>query len=172
MPNRFVFGSASGNPLRSWVSVPRVLARWLSGPHDRAFSILYMEFEQEIIRLCEEAVACKSEAGATELARQVQCLIHGRIEQLRGNLADPPTPRQNYLGLVVGAFLIEEERKLPRDTAQLEKKHDELEVLRKRLSEAHEEWTRNRRSRLQRWFGEMTDAFRRRAPRADTVSGD
>ena len=131
-----------------------------------------MEFEQEIIRLCEEAVACKSEAGAAELARQVQCLIHGRIEQLRGNLAEPPTPRQNYLGLVVGAFLIDGARKPPRSTAQMQMKSDELEALRKRLSEAHEAWTRSRRSRLQRWFGGMADAFKRRAPRPNEVSGN
>lgn len=131
-----------------------------------------MEFEQEIMRLCEEAVACKSEAGAAELARQVQCLIHGRIEQLRGNLADPPTPRQNYLGLVVGAFLIDAAGKQPRNTTQVQMKDDELEVLRKRISDAQEEWTRSRRSRLQRWFKEMADAFKRRAPRPNAVSGD
>lgn len=132
-----------------------------------------MEFEQEIIRLCEEAVACKSEAGAAELARQVQYLIHGRIEQLRENLADPPAPRQNDPGLVVDAVLVDGARKPPRSTSQLEMKSDELEMLRRRLSEAHEqEWTRTRRSRLQRWLGGLADAFKRKAQRPNAVSGD
>jgi len=45
-----------------------------------------MTFEEHILKLCKEAVTCKSEAEAIELALQTQALMHERIEELRGNL--------------------------------------------------------------------------------------
>ncbi len=49
-----------------------------------------MTFEQQIMKLCEEAVACKSEQRAIELAREMQALMHSRIEELRVHLITLP----------------------------------------------------------------------------------
>jgi hypothetical protein len=49
-----------------------------------------MTFEQQINCLCEKAVACKSEEEAVEIARQMQALMHNRIEELRSNLITLP----------------------------------------------------------------------------------
>ena len=49
-----------------------------------------MTFEQQILSLCEEAVACESEEEAMEIARHIQALLHARIEELRGNLISLP----------------------------------------------------------------------------------
>ena len=137
----------------------------------------YMNFDQEIIRLCEEAVACKSEAGAAELARQAQTMMHARIEELRGNLAAPPSPRESCLGLVVGAFLIDTAKKLPPPTRQLQMNHDDVDNLRKLLSEAHDRWAQTQRPRWQRWLGPLSSVFKssvfkRRPPRPDAASPD
>lgn len=123
----------------------------------------YMNFEQEILRLCEEAVACKSELGGAELARQAQALMHARIEGLRGNLTAMPSLRESCLGLVVGAFLMDGATKVARPAGALQNNHDDLEALRRRLSEAHSEYARSRRSLLQRLLGLVPDVFRRRA---------
>lgn len=130
-----------------------------------------MNFDQEIKRLCEEAVACTSEAGAAELARQAQSLMHARIEELRGNLTAPsPSPRENCLGLVVGAFLMDASRRLPRRDARRSMTDDGLETLRKRLSEAHEQ--QPARPFLHRWLAAMSGFVRRRTPSPNAASGD
>jgi hypothetical protein len=49
-----------------------------------------MNFDEQIMCLCQEAIACKCEADAVELARRMQALMHGRIEELRGNLITLP----------------------------------------------------------------------------------
>ncbi len=49
-----------------------------------------MTFEQQITKLCSEAIACKSEEEAVELVREIQTLMHKRIEELRGNLITLP----------------------------------------------------------------------------------
>lgn len=130
----------------------------------------YMNFEQEILRLCEEAVACKSEVGGAELARQAQAMMHARIEGLRGNLSAMPPLRDSCLGLVVGAFLMDGAAKVARPVGTLQKNHDDLEALRKRLSEAQNEYARSRRSLLRRLLGSVPDALRRRI-RPDPTGG-
>ena len=130
-----------------------------------------MNFEQEIRRLCEEAVSCKSEAGAAELAKQAQVLIHARIEQLRGNLTPPPSPRESCLGLVVGAFLIDSAKKTPRPDGRQPISDDSLEKLRKSLSEAHKEWARQ--PLLYRWRDAVSELVRRnRTSQSSPVSAD
>lgn len=131
-----------------------------------------MNFDQEIIRLCEEAVACKSEAGAAELARQAQVMMHARIEELRGNLAAPPSPRESCLGLVVGAFLIDAGAKLPHPVGQLQMNHDDVDNLRKMLSEAQDRWARTRQPRLQRMLCSLSTVFKRKAPQPDAAPVD
>lgn len=118
-----------------------------------------MNFEQEIRRLCEEAVSCTSEAGAAELAKQAQVLIHARIEQLRGNLTPPPSSRENCIGLVVGAFLIDSAKKAPRPDRRQPIIDDSLEKLRKSLSEAHKEWARQ--PLLYRWRDAVCEFVKR-----------
>lgn len=49
-----------------------------------------MNFEEQINQLCTEAIACKSEEKAVELARRMQSLVHARIEELRSNLVTLP----------------------------------------------------------------------------------
>lgn len=49
-----------------------------------------MNFDEQIVKLCEELIACKSEARAVELARLMQELMHARIEELRSNLITLP----------------------------------------------------------------------------------
>jgi hypothetical protein len=45
-----------------------------------------MNFEERIKTLCEEAIACKCEEDAVAVARQIQLLMHSRIEELRANI--------------------------------------------------------------------------------------
>lgn len=125
-----------------------------------------MNFEQEILRLCEEAVACRSEAGAAELARQVQSLMHARIEQLRGNLVDHPSPSENCLGLVVGAFLVDARQIVPASVEVLSRDDGSLDDLRKRLSEAHERWMRTKPP-FRRFLNTMGKVFKRERPEGD-----
>ena len=49
-----------------------------------------MTFEQQINRLSQQDVACKSEEEAVDIARQMQELMHNRIEELRSNLITLP----------------------------------------------------------------------------------
>jgi hypothetical protein len=49
-----------------------------------------MTFEQQIMKLCEEVIACHSEREAIELTRRMQLLMHARIEELRNNLSNLP----------------------------------------------------------------------------------
>ena len=50
-----------------------------------------MTFEQRVRQLCEQVAACASETEAIELTRQLQPLMHERIEILRGNLLTMPS---------------------------------------------------------------------------------
>ena len=49
-----------------------------------------VNFEEQIIALCEEVITCKSEEQAIELVRRMQSLMHTRIEELRGKLITLP----------------------------------------------------------------------------------
>jgi hypothetical protein len=49
-----------------------------------------MTFEERVRALCERAASSDSETEAIELARQVQSLMHQRVEELRGNLLVMP----------------------------------------------------------------------------------
>ena len=49
-----------------------------------------MTFEQQIHKLCEEAIACRCEDDAIAVTRRIQMLMHARIEELRGNLSNLP----------------------------------------------------------------------------------
>lgn len=49
-----------------------------------------MTFEDQIIRLAEEAIACTSEEQSVELVRRMKALMHERIEALRDNLITVP----------------------------------------------------------------------------------
>jgi hypothetical protein len=49
-----------------------------------------MTFEQRMGKLCKDAVASESEQEAVEILRQMQELMHNRIEELRGNLITLP----------------------------------------------------------------------------------
>jgi hypothetical protein len=44
-----------------------------------------MDFEEQIRELCQRVVACESEEEAAELSRQMKALLHGKIEELRGD---------------------------------------------------------------------------------------
>jgi hypothetical protein len=44
------------------------------------------QFEKRVRELCQQITDCKSERKAIELNRQLQALIHDRIEELRSNL--------------------------------------------------------------------------------------
>jgi hypothetical protein len=50
-----------------------------------------MTFEERIRQLCEQLAASASEAEAIELSRELQSLIHDRIEGLRGKLLTMPS---------------------------------------------------------------------------------
>ena len=50
-----------------------------------------MTFEERVLHLCEQVAASRSEAEAIELARELQSLIHERIEGLRGKLLTMPS---------------------------------------------------------------------------------
>ena len=49
-----------------------------------------MTFEERVRVLCEQAANSDSETEEIELARQVQSLMHQRVEELRGNLLVMP----------------------------------------------------------------------------------
>jgi hypothetical protein len=49
-----------------------------------------MTFEERVRVLCEQAASSDSETEEIELARQVQSLMHQRVEELRGNLLVMP----------------------------------------------------------------------------------
>jgi hypothetical protein len=49
-----------------------------------------MTFEERVRELCKQVAACNSEIEAIGLARQLQSLVHERIEGLRGNLLTMP----------------------------------------------------------------------------------
>ena len=44
-----------------------------------------MYFEEQIRELCQRVVACESDEEAAELSRQMTALLHGKIEELRGD---------------------------------------------------------------------------------------
>jgi hypothetical protein len=50
-----------------------------------------MTFEERVRQLCEQVAASGSEAEAIELSRELQSLIHERIEVLRGKLLTMPS---------------------------------------------------------------------------------
>lgn len=45
-----------------------------------------MTFEEQIEELCREALVCSSDDAAVEIIREMQALMHFRIEQLRSKL--------------------------------------------------------------------------------------
>jgi len=45
-----------------------------------------MSFERKIRNLCEQIIACNDETEAVVLIRQLQIILHERIEQVRGKL--------------------------------------------------------------------------------------
>jgi hypothetical protein len=45
-----------------------------------------MTFEQQILKLSEEAVTCGSDEEAIQLTQRLQVLMHSRVEEVRGNL--------------------------------------------------------------------------------------
>jgi hypothetical protein len=47
-------------------------------------------FAERVQQLCKDVIACDTEAEAMERTRQLQMLMHERIELLRGNLAHLP----------------------------------------------------------------------------------
>jgi hypothetical protein len=51
-----------------------------------------MTFEERVRDLCEQAARSTSETEGIELARQLQVLMHDRVEELRGNLLTMPFP--------------------------------------------------------------------------------
>jgi hypothetical protein len=46
----------------------------------------FMTFEQQILKLSEEAVTCGSDEEAIQLTQRLQVLMHSRVEEVRGNL--------------------------------------------------------------------------------------
>ena len=44
-----------------------------------------MNFEEQIREVCQRFVACESDEEAAELSRQMKALLHGKIEELRGD---------------------------------------------------------------------------------------
>jgi hypothetical protein len=52
----------------------------------RTTAVCVMTFEEEIRRLCREAISCTSDEEATAIARRIQALIHERMDEFRGNL--------------------------------------------------------------------------------------
>lgn len=49
-----------------------------------------MTFEERVRDLCERVARSTSETEAIELARQLQILMHDRVEELRGKLLTMP----------------------------------------------------------------------------------
>ena len=49
-----------------------------------------MTFEERVRLLCDRVATSDSESEAIELARQLQSLMHERVEELRGNLLTMP----------------------------------------------------------------------------------
>ena len=69
--------------------------RLLTVPKNRVYRVP-MNFEEQIRELCQRVVACESDEEATELSRQMKALLHGKIEELRGDWSrvsqrTPPT---------------------------------------------------------------------------------
>jgi len=50
-------------------------------------------FERRIKELCNRLVTCESEAEAIELSRELQKLIHERIEAIRSEFVASPAAR-------------------------------------------------------------------------------
>ena len=50
-----------------------------------------MTFEERVREMCEQAAACGSEIEAIGLVRQLQSMMHERVEELRGNLLTMPS---------------------------------------------------------------------------------
>ena len=46
----------------------------------------FHDFEERIRKLCEQVTASSSDTEAVDLARQLQSLMHERVEELRRNL--------------------------------------------------------------------------------------
>ena len=49
-----------------------------------------MDFENQILQLCQEIIACQSEEESVKLTRRMQELLHRRIEELRSNVSTLP----------------------------------------------------------------------------------
>jgi hypothetical protein len=49
-----------------------------------------MTFEERVRHLCNQVATSGSETEAIQLARQLQSLMHERVEELRGNLLTMP----------------------------------------------------------------------------------
>ena len=47
-------------------------------------------FEERVQDLCKQVTACETDTEAVELVRQLQLVLHERIEHLRGNLRTLP----------------------------------------------------------------------------------
>jgi hypothetical protein len=50
-----------------------------------------MTFQESVRELCEHAAACNSDIEAIGLVRQLQSMMHERVEELRGNLLTMPS---------------------------------------------------------------------------------
>jgi hypothetical protein len=50
----------------------------------------FMTFEERVRQLCDHVATSGSETEAIELARQLQSLMHERVEEVRGNLLTMP----------------------------------------------------------------------------------
>jgi hypothetical protein len=50
-----------------------------------------MTFEERVRELCGRVATCNSEIEAVKLARQLQSLVHERVEEPRGNLLTMPS---------------------------------------------------------------------------------
>ena len=49
-----------------------------------------MTFEEQVRKMCEDAVACESEHEAIEIIRKLRAMVHSRIENTRSNLITLP----------------------------------------------------------------------------------
>ena len=58
--------------------------RLLTVPKKQVYRIP-MNFEEQIRELCQRVVACESDEEAAELSCQMKALLHGKIEELRGD---------------------------------------------------------------------------------------
>jgi hypothetical protein len=50
-----------------------------------------MTFEERVRELCKQVATCNSEIEAIGLVRQLQSLMHERVQELRGNLLTMPS---------------------------------------------------------------------------------